>query len=126
STDTSLAHAIGNTMRPSVPAQTDQTDRQIGAQAAGQPLGFAAVNLSGDLSRPRTDDGQSGGDPWAGLGLPPFLCPERFVAAVDADGDGEGDFERPVPPSSPRPSKLRLTPPSGLALRRRSRTRTAQ
>ena len=50
--DTNGAHA-------SVPAQTDRTDRQTGAQVTEQPTELAAADLSRDLSR-EDQDGQIG------------------------------------------------------------------
>jgi AAA domain len=52
-------NADTNGARASVPAQTDQTDRQTGAQVAEQSTELAAADLSRDLSRD-DQDGQIG------------------------------------------------------------------
>ena len=52
-------NADTNGARATVPAQTDRTDRQTGAQVTGRPPELAAFDLSRDLSR-ENRDGQIG------------------------------------------------------------------
>jgi hypothetical protein len=54
------ANGSGNTVRASVPAQTDQTDRQMKLEGTVRPAEFDAADLSGDLSERRRGTDQRG------------------------------------------------------------------